>query len=47
MNILFYSKQSENAIFIWPSLAVNFVGGFWVELAWLSWAVGCCGVEQA
>lgn len=47
MNILFYSKYSESAVFIWPTLAVNFNSGFWVELAWLSFAVGICSAKDA
>ena len=46
MNYLFYSKRSETALFIWPALAVNFNDGFWLELAWLSFAVGMVALKE-
>ena len=40
MSLSFYKRKSDTAVFIWPAMAVNFNRGFWLELAWLSFAVG-------
>jgi len=36
----FYSRFSDHCVFILPAIGVGVTGCFWIEFAWLSFAVG-------
>ena len=42
MSIILYTYSSRHALFVWPSLAINFDGDVWFELVWLSFGLGLC-----
>lgn len=37
---MIYTRLSMTTVFLWPTVAIGITGEFWVELAWLGFAVG-------
>jgi len=37
---MIYTKTSSTAIFLWPAVAINVEEDWWIELAWLTFAIG-------
>ena len=35
-----YTRINVSAVFVWPALAFSIEDDFWIELAWLGFAVG-------
>jgi hypothetical protein len=40
---MIYTKTSTTAIFLWPAVAINMEEDWWIELAWLNFAIGIKG----
>ena len=37
---MIYTRLNTSTVFVWPSLAFSIDGEFWIEFAWLGFAIG-------
>ena len=37
---MIYTRVSGDVIFLWPTVAINVSEDWWIELAWLNFAIG-------
>ncbi len=37
---MIYTRASGDIVFLWPTVAISVTNDWWIELAWLSFAIG-------
>ena len=42
---MIYTRTSGNVVFICPTVAISVADDWWVELAWLNFAIGIRRIE--